>query len=78
MVEAPKSTSVTQNRKFPLITGLAIGLALPAAQAAERNLEPNLGYWGAVGVGAMAAAGVAVLVSLALSWLLKPRASGRV
>jgi hypothetical protein len=72
MAEAPQNTPPGRDWRFPLTIGLSIGLALPTAQAVQKNLESDLGYWGAFALSIAAAAVVGGLGALVLSWIIKP------
>jgi hypothetical protein len=74
---APQKTAASRNWRFPLAIGLAIGLALPVAQAVGTNLEPSLGYWAAFALRVTVAGAVGGLVAGGISWLFRPSSKDR-
>jgi hypothetical protein len=42
-----------------------------------KNLEPKLGYWGALAVSAVVAGVIGLIVALVVNWLMKPGGRGR-
>ena len=72
---APETVNPARDWRFPLSIGLAIGMAMGVSRGVQTNLDPIVGYWGAFAAGLVAAAAVGAIVSLAVYWIMKPRAA---
>jgi hypothetical protein len=77
MADTPQKKPPTRDWRFPLAIGLVIGLGVPIARAVEKNLEPSLGYWGALPFSALVTGVIGVIVALVVYWLIKPGGSDR-
>jgi hypothetical protein len=73
MADAPQNARAAGNWRFPLISGLSMGLALPVAWNVERALEPGMNSWAAGALGILAAGVGGGVVAFVVSWLTRQR-----
>jgi hypothetical protein len=80
MTDAPQAVPETEptvpavrDYRSPLTMGLAIGMAFAVARGMQTNLEPMIGYWGALAASTAAAGAVGGLAAVIVLWVLKPR-----
>jgi hypothetical protein len=66
------TVSASCNRRFVLVIGLAVGVAVPLSHVVRANAETSLGSLGAFALGLAAAAAVGGLLALGVAWLLGP------
>jgi len=68
---SPQEKTSKADSRFPLTVGLSVGIAIPVARDVEQALTNPLGYWPALGISLLAAAGtgaiLAVIINLVLS-----------
>jgi hypothetical protein len=77
MANMPPNTSLSRDWRIGAAIGAAIGIAVPTVTEVRTALEPSMGYWPALLVGAVAAGavggGVALLIQWFSRWILRRR-----